>query len=92
MEVETEQSNPAPPVALATPAATEPVATVEEAATEIIQLAATTKFPGKTREEIAAIEIQTSFRAYMVCGFSPLSYPSSTQCVTNKQYTMKFSV
>ncbi|URE18273.1 IQ [Musa troglodytarum] len=64
VEVETEQSNPAHPVALVTPAATEPVATVE-AATEVIQLAATSKFPGKTREEIAAIEIQTAFRAYM---------------------------
>ncbi|RRT47751.1 hypothetical protein B296_00045515 [Ensete ventricosum] len=65
VEVEPEQSNPAHPVALATPAAaTEPVATVE-AATEVIQLAATTKFPGKTTEEIAAIQIQTAFRAYM---------------------------
>ncbi|CAL9749679.1 unnamed protein product [Musa acuminata subsp. burmannicoides] len=63
VEIETEQSKHA--CSVATPAAVEPVVTSAEAAREVISLTTRTKFPGKSREEIAAIKIQTAFRGHL---------------------------
>ncbi|WOL01923.1 protein IQ-DOMAIN 1 isoform X2 [Canna indica] len=63
VEIENEQSKN--PSSVATSAATEPIVTPAEATTAIIHLASTTKFTGKTREEIAAIKIQTAFRGHL---------------------------
>ncbi|RWW47308.1 hypothetical protein BHE74_00046715, partial [Ensete ventricosum] len=63
VEIETEQSKLA--CSVATPATVEPVVTSAEAAREVISLTTRTKFPGKSREEIAAIKIQTAFRGHL---------------------------
>nr|XP_009421376.1 PREDICTED: protein IQ-DOMAIN 1 isoform X1 [Musa acuminata subsp. malaccensis] len=65
VEIENEQSRHACSAAVAAPAAIEPVVTSSEAAREIIRLKSTTKYPGKTTEEIAAIKIQTAFRGHL---------------------------
>ncbi|KAG1371597.1 protein IQ-DOMAIN 1 [Cocos nucifera] len=56
-EAENERNNHARSAALATVAAAE--------AAEVVRLTTTTRFPLKSREEVAAIKIQTAFRGYM---------------------------
>ncbi|XP_010937801.2 protein IQ-DOMAIN 2 [Elaeis guineensis] len=56
-EAENEQNNHARSAAPATVVATE--------AAEVVRLTTTTRFLGKSREEVAAIKIQTAFRGYM---------------------------
>lgn len=53
-DAENERNNHARSVAVATVAA------------EVVRPTTTTRFPGKSREEFAAIKIQTAFRGYMV--------------------------
>uniref|UniRef100_A0A1D1YH70 Protein IQ-DOMAIN 1 n=1 Tax=Anthurium amnicola TaxID=1678845 RepID=A0A1D1YH70_9ARAE len=60
------ESNHAYSVALATAAAAEAAVVAAQAAAEVVRLTAgATKFLGKSREEIAAIKIQTAFRGYL---------------------------
>lgn len=66
MEAENEQTRHAYSVALATAAAAEAAVAAAHAAAEVVRLTAT-RSSGKTKEEIAAIKIQTVFRGYLVC-------------------------
>lgn len=70
VEVESEISRPARSVAVAATAAAEPAITVAEVR-EVIHITTASKFLGKSREEIAAIKIQTAFRGHLV---SELNY------------------
>lgn len=65
-EVENDQSKHAYSVAVATAAAAEAAAAAAQAAAEVVRLTTPTEIPGKSREEIAAIKIQTAFRGYLV--------------------------
>lgn len=65
-EIEEQQSRHAYSVAVATAAAAEAAVAAAQAAAEVVRLTALSRFPGKSKEEIAAIKIQTAFRGYMV--------------------------
>lgn len=68
-EIEEQQSRHAYSVAVATAAAAEAAVAAAQAAAEVVRLTALSRFPGKSKEEIAAIKIQTAFRGYMVYRF-----------------------
>lgn len=63
MEAENEQNRHAYSVALATAVAAEAAVAAAQAAAEVVRLTTT---PRRTKEEIAAIKIQTAFRGYLV--------------------------
>ncbi|KAJ0979329.1 hypothetical protein J5N97_014803 [Dioscorea zingiberensis] len=63
--VEGEQSKHAYSVALATTRAAEAAVAAAQAAAEVVRLTNSTRLTGKSREEAAAIKIQTAFRGYM---------------------------
>lgn len=68
--VENEQSEHAYSVAVATAVAAEAAGaavTAAHAAAEVVQLPTVNRFAGKSKEEVAAIKIQTAFRGYLVC-------------------------
>ncbi|XP_010920914.2 protein IQ-DOMAIN 2 [Elaeis guineensis] len=65
VEAENEQNNHACSVVLATAAAAEAAAAAAQAAAEVVRLTTVARFPGKSREEVAAIKIQTAFRGYL---------------------------
>lgn len=75
-EVENEQTRHTYSVAVATAAAAEAAVAAAEAASEVVRLTKVTQFAGKSKEEVAAIKIQTAFRGYLVCYFTnmPFSY------------------
>lgn len=54
-------------VAIATAAAAEAAVAAAQAAAEVVRLTTVPRFVGKSKEEIAAIKIQTAFRGYLVC-------------------------
>ncbi|XP_010253551.1 PREDICTED: protein IQ-DOMAIN 1-like [Nelumbo nucifera] len=64
-EAENEQSKHAYSVALATAVAAEAAVAAAQAAAEVVRLTAVTRFSGKSKEEVAAIKIQTAFRGYL---------------------------
>ncbi|CAH8308621.1 unnamed protein product [Eruca vesicaria subsp. sativa] len=64
-EIEEEQSRHAYSVAVATAAAADAAVAAAQAAAEVVRLTASSRFPGKSKEEIAVIKIQTAFRGYM---------------------------
>ncbi|XP_010553400.1 PREDICTED: protein IQ-DOMAIN 1 isoform X2 [Tarenaya hassleriana] len=65
-EVKDEQTRYAYSAALATAVAAEAAVAAAQAAAEVVRLTASSaRFPGKPKEEIAAIKIQTVFRGYM---------------------------
>lgn len=66
-EIENEQSKQAYSVALATAAAAEAAVAAAQAAAEVVRLTTVPRYYGLSKEEIAAIKIQTAFRGYMVC-------------------------
>lgn len=65
-EAENEQSKHAYSVAVATAVAAEAAVAAAQAAAEVVRLTTVPRFSGKSREEIAAIKIQTAFRGYLV--------------------------
>lgn len=65
-EAENEQSKHAYSVALATAVAAEAAVAAAHAAAEVVRLTTVTRFSGKSKEEVAAIKIQTAFRGYLV--------------------------
>ncbi|OWM70158.1 hypothetical protein CDL15_Pgr026008 [Punica granatum] len=66
-EAKNEQSKHAYTVAIATAAAAEAAAAVAaHAAAEVVRLTAAPRYMGKSKEEIAAIKIQTAFRGYLI--------------------------
>ncbi|KAK6156412.1 hypothetical protein DH2020_010660 [Rehmannia glutinosa] len=65
IQAENEQNRHAYSVALATAAAAEAAAAAAQAAAEVVRLTAAASYLGKTKEEIAAIKIQTVFRGYL---------------------------
>lgn len=69
IEAENEQSKHAYSVALATAAAAEAAVAAAHAAAEVVRLTSVARYSGKSREEIAAIRIQTAFRGHLVCSF-----------------------
>lgn len=67
-EVDNAQSKHAYSVALATAVAAEAAVAAAQAAAEVVRLTTVPYYySGKTKEEIAAIKIQTAFRGYLVC-------------------------
>lgn len=66
-EAENEQNKHALAVAVATAAAAEAAVAAAQAAAEIVRLTdvARSRYAGKSKEECAAIKIQTAFRAYL---------------------------
>lgn len=66
MEAENEQNKHAYSVAIATAMAAEAAVAAAQAAAEVVRLTAAAHNLGKSKEEIAAIKIQTAFRGYMV--------------------------
>ncbi|KDP32549.1 hypothetical protein JCGZ_14761 [Jatropha curcas] len=64
-EAENEQSKHAYSVAIATAVAAEAAVAAAHAAAEVVRLTSVARYSGKSREEIAAIKIQTSFRGYL---------------------------
>ncbi|KAI4370649.1 hypothetical protein MLD38_018975 [Melastoma candidum] len=62
---EGEQSRRAYTVALATAVAAEAAVAAAEAAAEVVRLTSSARYPGKSKEEVAAIRIQIAFRGYM---------------------------
>lgn len=64
--VEDEQSKHAYSVALATTVAAEAAVAAAQAAAEVVRLTTASRYLGKSKEEIAAIKIQTAFRGYLV--------------------------
>ncbi|KAJ9539954.1 hypothetical protein OSB04_026460 [Centaurea solstitialis] len=62
---ENEQSKHAYSVAYATAVAAEAAVAAAHAAAEIVRLTSTTRFSGKSVEEIAAIKIQTAYRGHL---------------------------
>ncbi|XP_076882032.1 protein IQ-DOMAIN 2-like [Bidens hawaiensis] len=65
VEVEDEQAKHALSVAAAAAAAAQAAAAAAQAAAEFVRLAELTRYSGKSKEEIAAIKIQTTFRGYL---------------------------
>lgn len=65
-EAENEQSKHAYSVALATAVAAEAAVAAAQAAAEVVRLTSQPRHLGKSKEEIAAIRIQTTFRGYLV--------------------------
>ncbi|KAI3459040.1 hypothetical protein Pfo_015703 [Paulownia fortunei] len=65
IEAENEQNRHAYSVALATAVAAEAAVAAAHAAAEVVRLTAAARNQGKTKEEIAAIKIQTAFRGYL---------------------------
>ncbi|XP_060201601.1 protein IQ-DOMAIN 3-like [Lycium barbarum] len=64
-EVEEEQTKHAYSVAVATAAAAEAAVAAAHAAAEVVRLTTVNQFSGKSKEEVAAIKIQTAFRGYL---------------------------
>eukprot|EP00268_Persea_americana_P017193 TRINITY_DN1824_c0_g1_i2.p1 TRINITY_DN1824_c0_g1~~TRINITY_DN1824_c0_g1_i2.p1 ORF type:complete len:467 (-),score=114.92 TRINITY_DN1824_c0_g1_i2:365-1765(-) len=64
-DAENEQNKHAYSVAIATAAAAEAAIAAAEAAAEVVRLTAGTNYSGRSREEVAAIKIQTAFRGYL---------------------------
>ncbi|XP_060185286.1 protein IQ-DOMAIN 3-like isoform X1 [Lycium barbarum] len=65
IEAENEQNKHAHSVALATAVAAEAAVAAAQAAAEVVRLTAAACISGKSKEEIAAIRIQTVFRGYL---------------------------
>ncbi|XP_022747469.1 protein IQ-DOMAIN 1-like [Durio zibethinus] len=64
-EAENEQSKHAYSVALATAMAADAAVAAAQAAAEVVRLTSLPCYPGKSKEEIAAIKIQAAFRGYL---------------------------
>ncbi|GAA0158817.1 hypothetical protein LIER_15750 [Lithospermum erythrorhizon] len=64
-EIENEQTKHAYSVAVATAAAAEAAVAAAHAAAEVVRLTAMPQYAGKSKEEVAAIKIQTAFRGYL---------------------------
>ncbi|GAB4836493.1 hypothetical protein Ancab_001405 [Ancistrocladus abbreviatus] len=64
-EGENEQNKHAFSVAIATAAAAEAAVAAAQAAAEVVRLTTISRFSGKSKEEVAAIRIQTAFRGYL---------------------------
>lgn len=75
-DVENDQSRHAYTVARATAAAAEAAVAAAQAAAEVVRLTSISHFSGKSKEEIAAIKIQTAFRGYMVYHGEPMLWAS----------------
>ncbi|ERN04980.1 hypothetical protein AMTRI_Chr08g164610 [Amborella trichopoda] len=64
-EAEQEQNKHAYSVAIATAVAAEAAVAAAQAAAEVVRLTTASRYSGKSREEVAAIKIQTAFRGYL---------------------------
>ncbi|KAA8539350.1 hypothetical protein F0562_026042 [Nyssa sinensis] len=64
-EAENEQSKHAYSVALATAVAAEAAVAAAQAAAKVVRLTTAARYSGKSKEDIAAIKIQTAFRGYL---------------------------
>lgn len=64
-EAENQQSKHAYNVALATAVAAEAAVAAAQAAAEVVRLTSVAHYSGRSKEEIAAIKIQTAFRGYL---------------------------
>ena len=65
-EVEEMQRQHTSSIAIATAKAAEAAMAAAQAAVELARLTNATRFPGKSKEEVAAIRLQTAFRGYLV--------------------------
>uniref|UniRef100_A0A2P2JWN2 Uncharacterized protein n=1 Tax=Rhizophora mucronata TaxID=61149 RepID=A0A2P2JWN2_RHIMU len=69
IETINEENNHAYSVPVATTAEASPALDAIQPAMAVVQVAKAHKFAGRSEEEVAAIQIQTAFRGYMVCIF-----------------------
>ncbi|XP_042506146.1 protein IQ-DOMAIN 3-like [Macadamia integrifolia] len=65
IEAENEQNKHSYSVALASAVAAEAAVAAAQAAAEVVRLTTAVRFSGKSKEEVAAIKIQTAFRGYL---------------------------
>ncbi|CAK7342964.1 unnamed protein product [Dovyalis caffra] len=65
IEATNEENQDTYPEPVATAAAAEPAPSTVQTTIEVVQLTTINKYAGKSKEEVAAIKIQTAFRGYM---------------------------
>lgn len=83
-EAENDQSKHAFSVPLAPAMAAEAAVASAHTVAKAVRLSSLSRYPGKSKEEIAAIKMQTAFRGYLVClevKFSLLSSYISLRCL-----------
>lgn len=66
-------------IAVATAMAAKAATAAAQAAAEVIRLTRAVRFSGKTKEEVAAIKIQTAYRGYLV---PTINLPFANNCGT----------
>lgn len=94
-DAENEQSKHAYSVAIATAVAAEAAVAAAQAAVEVVRLTTIPRYSGKSKEEIAAIKIQTAFRGYMVSDLTftflqeLLTLIESHRCLETIHYFLK---
>lgn len=73
-EIENVQVEIPVPVEVATAASVPDHVPAPRTVVEVVHVTRNTRFQGKSKEEAAAIRIQTAFRGYLVCVFLTLNF------------------
>ena len=82
------ETNQAYSVATAAAVAAEAAVVAAQAAAEVVRLAASsTKFLGKSKEDIAAIKIQTAVRGFLVFFFFPFTNLQLNEIIVGRNST-----
>lgn len=81
-EAESEQNKHAISLAFAATVAAGAAVAAAQAAAEVVRLTSMPLYPGKTKEDMAAIKIQTAFRGYLVLKSCFIYHKALTQTQT----------